>query len=115
MRIPPLFTLSYIISPVLLRFPQRELGEFYLSIALRTFALGLIAIFEPIYIFLHVGRSIPLTLFYFGAVYVISGLFAPVGMKICSRLGVKRTMVASIPCALLYYGGLWLLPSLISP
>lgn len=115
MKIPPLFRTGYSPPFSLIRFPEKELGEFYVFVALRTFALGLIALFEPIYIFVQVGGSIPLTLLYFGSASIIFGLCVPLGTMICSRLGVKRTMVASIPFALLYYGGLWLLPTFNSP
>ena len=101
--------------PFFPRFPTGELGEFYLSVGLRTFALGLIGIFEPIYIFLQFGKSLPLTLLYFGIASIVFGVLVPLGGRICARLGAKRTIVASIPFAILYYGGLWLLPTFISP
>jgi len=84
-----------------------ELGELYASTAIRGFAISLIGIFEPIYIYLFFDRSIPLTLLYFAAVSLLFGILAPFGGKILSRLGIKHAMLWSIPFLFLYFLGLW--------
>ena len=45
---------------------NRELTELYASSAIRTFAIALIAIFEPIYIYLTFDRSLTRAFLYFG-------------------------------------------------
>ncbi len=92
---------------------NRELTELYISVALRNFALGLITIFEPIYVFLFfkdtlaLPYAISLALVYFAIQSIGQGFLYPLGSKILSAIGVKRTMLLSIPFLFLYYIGLW--------
>ena len=92
---------------------NRELTELYVSVALRNFALGLITIFEPIYVFLFfkdilgLPHALSLALIYFAIQAIGHGLMYPVGSKILSMIGVKRAILLSIPILFLYYIGLW--------
>ena len=87
--------------------PNRELGELYVSTAIRGFAISLVVIFEPIYIYLFFDRSIPLTLIYFGIISLLFGILAPFGGKMLSKLGIKHAMLWSVPFLFLYFLGLW--------
>lgn len=91
---------------------NRELTELYASIAIRNFTLGLISIFEPIYIFLYFSQNLSATLLYFGAISLLFGLLAPFAGKIITKIGVKHSMLLSIPFLFLYYVGLWQIESL---
>ena len=86
---------------------NRELTELYASMAIRNFALSLIVIFEPIYLYLFFERSLPHTLIYFGLAALVTGLAAPFGAKIVARIGIKHTMLLSVPFIFIYYIGLW--------
>ncbi|MEX2144889.1 MAG: MFS transporter [Candidatus Spechtbacterales bacterium] len=86
---------------------NKELGELYASTAIRGFAISLVGIFEPIYIFLFFDRSIPLTLLYFAIVSILFGVLAPFGGKMLTRLGIKHAMLWSVPFLFLYFLALW--------
>lgn len=86
---------------------NRELTELYASIGLRNFSIGLIGIFEPIYIFLYFEKNIAPTLLFFGAISVLHGLLSPFSGKMITKIGVKHSMLASSPFIFLYFLGLW--------
>lgn len=86
---------------------NRELSELYASIALRNFALGLITIFEPIYVFLFFDRELSKTFLFFAAIMAGYGILSPLGAKVISGIGVKHSMLASIIPLFLFYVGLW--------
>ena len=91
---------------------NRELTELYASIALRNFTLGLISIFVPIYIFLYFSQDLSKTLLFFGALSFLHGILAPFSGKVVTKIGVKRSMLASVPFLFLFYLGLWQINSL---
>lgn len=86
---------------------QRELTELYAASALRNFAAGLLFIFEPIYVYLLFGKSLPHTFFFFGLASLATALLVPFAGRALARLGVKHSMLASTPFALVYFVGLW--------
>lgn len=86
---------------------NKELTELYASSAIRTFAVALVAIFEPIYVYLAFDRSLTRVFLYFGLFSLLFGIFSPFGAKILSKVGVKHAMLFSIPFLFLYYLGLW--------
>ncbi len=91
---------------------NRELTELYASIALRNFTIGLIGIFEPIYLFLFFSNDLTKTLLFFAAINLLHGLLAPFSGKIITKIGVKHAMLASVPFIFLYYLGLWQIENL---
>lgn len=91
---------------------NRELIELYASIGLRNFTIGLIAIFEPIYLFLYFGGDISKTLLYFGIINFLFGICSPFAGKIVTKIGIKHSMLLSVPFLFLYYVGLWNIESL---
>jgi MFS family permease len=74
---------------------------------LRNFAAGLLLIFEPIYIYLLFGKSLPLTFFFFGSSFIALALMVPLAGRALARFGVKHSMLASTPFAIAYFVGLW--------
>jgi len=86
---------------------NRELAELYASIALRNFTVGLVGIFEPIYLFLFFSNDLVKTLLFFAAINLLHSLLTPLSGKIIVKLGVKHAMLASVPFIFLYYLGLW--------
>ncbi|PIS34981.1 MAG: hypothetical protein COT36_04705 [Parcubacteria group bacterium CG08_land_8_20_14_0_20_38_56] len=93
-------------------FLKREASQFFVSIAIRNLALGMVLIFEPIYIYLHFGSSLPLTLLYFGIIHGLFGLMAFFfGGKIMAKVGLKHCMLLSHPFFLGNYICLFFLPN----
>lgn len=87
----------FFISPIHLihYFLGREANQFFASVAIRKLALGMILIFEPIYIYLYFGGSLSCTLLFFGAIYISYGLLVVYGGKLMSRIGLKRAILFS--------------------
>jgi len=86
---------------------NRELTELYASSAIRNFAIGLIVLFEPIYIYLFFDHSLSNTLIFFGLSSLLTGLLVVFGAKVLAYIGIKKTMLLSVPFLFLYYLGLW--------
>ena len=76
-------------------FLKREATQFFTGIAIRSLALGMILIFEPFYLFLYFGKSLSLTLLFFGAIYGLYGLIVVYGGKIMAKIGLSRVMLIS--------------------
>jgi MFS family permease len=95
--------LSYFIINPLKRFFTREDNQFYISMFIRSFALGMILIFEPIYLYLHFQESLPLTLVFFALIHGIYGLLTVIGGKIMARLGYDWAILISHLFFLGYY------------
>lgn len=82
---------------------KREAGQFFVSVTIRSLALGMVAIFEPVYLYLYFNRSVPHVLLFWSA---FSGLFALTvvfGGRIMSKIGLKKTMLLSNVFYFLYY------------
>jgi len=76
-------------------FLRREASQFFTSIAIRSLALGMILIFEPIYLYLYFGKSLSLTILFFAAIYGLYGLLAVYGGKIMAKISLRRSMLFS--------------------
>ena len=85
---------------------KREINELYLSSAIRKFSLGMITLFEPIYFYLYF-HSIQKVLVYLIIQYVLYFFLAPLGGKIFTKIGLKRSILISMPILCLYYLGLY--------
>ncbi len=84
-------------------FLKRESTQFFLSIAIRYLALGMVGIFEPIYLYLYFGRSVsPVLLFWavYSAIFALTVIFSG---RIMGRIGLKRTMLISNFFLFAYY------------
>lgn len=91
---------------------NRELREFYAFLAIRSLGLYMIGIFVPIYLYLYFGRSLALVFLFLAIRYTVFGLFAPIGAKVISKIGIKHTLLLSTPFIFIYYVGLWQIDSL---
>lgn len=74
---------------------KREATQFFTSIAIRYLALGMVVIFEPIYLYLFFGKSLSLTLLFFAAIHGLFALTVVFGGKIMSKIGLKHAMLLS--------------------
>jgi len=85
-------------------FPQKELTQIYFSVALRSFAISLISIFIPLYLYLEKGLTFEQTLFFFIFYSVIFAVSMPVAAKFASRFGMKHSIMVGVPLYLLFVG-----------
>lgn len=83
----PVYFLHYLL--------KREATQLFASIAIRALALGMILIFEPIYIYLYFGKSLPFTLLFFGTIHGLYGASVVYGGKIMAKIGLKHSMLFS--------------------
>lgn len=90
-------------------FKNKEMNEIYISTGLINFALGLISIFEPIFLYKS-GFSMVSILVYFLAVSVFFVIFSFLGAKIVSKIGAKHSLLTAIPFMIIYYTGLKFAP-----
>ncbi len=90
----PLSFLNYLL--------KREINKFFASIAIRYFAIGMITIFEPIYIY-KITHSLSLTLLFFAAVYGLYGILSPLGGISITKIGIKKSMMISHPFFIGFY------------
>lgn len=91
---------------------RREIAELYISVAIKNFALSMIALFEPIYLYQELGFSLSQVLLFFAVAYTLYFFLLPLGGKICGRFGFEHSILYSVPLIILYFGSLYLASSL---
>ena len=74
---------------------KRKATQFFTSIAIRYLAMGMVLIFEPVYIFIYFRRSLPLTLLFFAIIYGVYGLIVVYGGKLMAKIGLRQCMLLS--------------------
>lgn len=90
--------------------PKKELTQVYFSTGLRYFALSLIGIFVPLYLYKELAFTLQQTLSMYIFYPFIFALMTPVAAKYCSRYGAKHAVIFSMPFYLLFMLLLYLLP-----
>lgn len=90
-------------------FLKRETSQFFTSIAIRSLALGMVLIFEPIYIYNYFGNSLFLTLLFLGAGHGLYAVLAVYGGRIMAKIGLRQTMLFSHFFFFAYYLALFFL------
>src|SRR3989338_6126443 len=85
-------------------FPKKELTQIYFSVALRSFAISLISIFIPLYLFQEKNFSFEQTLFFFIFYSLIFAISTPFAAKFASRFGVKHSILVAVPLYMLFVG-----------
>ncbi len=93
-------------------FLRREANQFFISIAIRSLALGMILIFEPVYLYNFFDNSLSLTVLFLAASYGLYALLAVFGGKLMSKIGLKRCILFSHFLFFSYYLCLFLMPYL---
>ena len=84
-------------------FLKKQSNQFYTSIFLRFLAIGMILIFEPIYLYSYFNQSLPLTLIFFALIHGIFSFLAVFGARIMSKIGFDWAMLISHFFFLAYY------------
>ncbi len=82
---------------------KRELTEFYLSITIRTMALGLIGIFIPLYLYNELGFTLQQVMHFYLVFFISFILFTPLAAKSIYKIGYKHTILISIPLLIIYF------------
>lgn len=90
-------------------FLKREATQFFTSIAIRSLALGMVLIFEPIYIYNYFEKSLFLTLLFLGVGYGLYAVLVVYGGKIMAKIGLRKTMLFSHFFFFTYYLALFFL------
>jgi len=90
-------------------FANKELGELYVSIAFRSFAISLIGIFIPIYL-LTLNYSLEQIYLFYVVAYLAHSVIAIPSGYFASRFGFKHTILASIVPSIIFYYMLYTLP-----
>ncbi|PKL72722.1 hypothetical protein CVV26_00450 [Candidatus Kuenenbacteria bacterium HGW-Kuenenbacteria-1] len=96
------------ISKLLPRLLKREVAELYITVAIKSFALSMISIFEPLY-FYKLGFTIPQILLFYLATYILYFFIVPLGGKIINRFGFEHSIFFSVPFCILYFLTLYLI------
>lgn len=86
-----------------------QVRELYLSVSIVDFAVAMVAIFEPIYLYRQ-GFSIEKILLFYLAVYIGYLAFVPLGAKFARRFGYERAILVGSPFLAAYYLALFLIP-----
>ncbi|MBI2662333.1 MFS transporter [Candidatus Woesearchaeota archaeon] len=95
--------------------PRKELTQVYASAALRSFAISLVSLFIPLYLYIERGYSLQETLLFFLIYSVLFALFTPLAAKFSARYGVKHAVLISVPLYLVFIVLLYLLPQVNIP
>jgi len=96
-------------------FPHKELTQIYISAALRSFAVSLIALFVPLYLHIELGFSMNRTLQFFIFYAAILAISTPLAAKFSSKFGFQHSILLSVPLYLAFILTLYLLPVLAIP
>ncbi len=82
---------------------SREIDELYASAAIANFALAVVMIFEPIFLYSVLKFTVQEVLLFFAAVYACYVLFIPFGAKVVSRYGYAHGILFNIPFQVLFW------------
>lgn len=96
-------------------FPRKELQRIYISAAIRTFAVSLLGIFLPLYLYVEQGYSFQDTLLFFIFYSLVFAITSPLGAKCAARFGPRHTIIFSVPLYLASVLLLFMLPSVNIP
>lgn len=81
---------------------NKRLGGLYLAVTMLDFALAMVVLFEPVYLY-KLGYSIQHILFYYIVVYGVYYFIVPLGGKFVARFGPARSMAVSSVMLIGYY------------
>jgi len=81
---------------------KKEINEFYWSSAIKNFAVGLVGLFGPIYVFLYFQQSVINTIIFYLLQYVAIILFIPFAARTLKKWGLKKSMAIGNPFLSLY-------------
>ena len=83
--------------------PKKEMTEIYVSMAIRAFALSLLSLFVPLYLYIELGYSLSVTLGFFIVYASVFALATPLTAKITAKIGLKHSILLSVPMYIIYF------------
>ncbi|MDA1337691.1 MAG: MFS transporter [bacterium] len=89
---------------------KRDVTKFYIAMSIRNLALGMVVLFEPIYLYLYFDKSLPSVLIFFALIYGAYGLLAPLGGRIMAKIGTTTSILVSLLLYFTYFLCLFLFP-----
>jgi len=96
-------------------FPHKELTQIYISAAIRAFAISIISLFVPLYLYVEMNFSLEQTLYFFIFYAVVFAISSPFAAKLASYLGPKHVILLSVPFYLFFIVSLYFLPTIKTP
>jgi MFS family permease len=87
-----------------------QVRELYLSAGIVNFAVAMVAIFEPIYLYSR-GFSLSQVLYFYLVIYSVYFFTIPLGAKFARRFGYEKAILLGTPFLALYYISLYLIAS----
>lgn len=91
-------------------FLKRDVDKFFIAVAIRNLAIGMVLLFEPIYLYLYFDKSLSSTFLFFAVVFGLNAIFVVLGGKVMGRIGPHWTIFTSYFFYFAYYIFLFLLP-----
>ena len=82
---------------------RQEMGELYASSAISNFALSIITLFEPIFLYHVLHYSVPKVLMFMAVVYAVYIVIVPLGGKFASIYGYRHCIAISVPFQIFYW------------
>lgn len=82
-------------------FRNRELNELYASIAIRSFAMAMIGLFVPIYLY-QLGYSFASIFLFYAIASLTHAIFTIPSARIAAKFGIKHTIFFSTPFLILF-------------
>lgn len=76
---------------------SKELSEIYISMALRRFALSMIGIFIPLFLYIHLNLSLTQVLIFYLVEQIIFLFASPLAAVWGTKIGEKHLMLVSMP------------------
>jgi len=92
---------NYLKNQLLPSAVKREVSELYISISIKSFAVSMIAVFEPIFLY-TICHSIRKVILFYVLVYLIDFFLLPLGGKISCKYGFEHAILFSVPAVILY-------------
>ncbi len=81
---------------------NRELSKIYLTIAGRSFAIALIGIFVPVYLFKQ-GFDIKYVFLFYSIISATFALTVMFSAKLSTKIGIKHGILISMPFLIMHY------------
>ena len=82
---------------------RKDLGELYASSVISNFALAVVTLFEPIFLYNVLHFSVPKVLLFMALVYFCYILLIPFGGKFASIYGYRHSVALSVPFQIFYW------------
>jgi len=93
---------------------KKELNEIYVSMGIRSFALAIIGIFIPLYLFKELNFTLQQVMYFYLITLILFALFSIPAASLIKKIGAKHTILASIPILILFFILLYSLQSMPS-